>query len=1254
MTAEPASLDELERDAITELANIGVSRAAASLRKMVGHQVLLSVPSVDILTRRAAAALISERESDELVAVQQAFAGSFSGRAMLIFPQSNSLHLLRAIIGDDEMCPDEAAEMETEALAETGNVILNGCLGTIANMLRQSLTMSLPEVVRGSSTLLFQPSRTTEDEGLVLFLYINFSVRERDIRGYIAMLMDLPALDAMRGLVAEFISRYVPSENVTAEIAASSLEEVRELAGPLFSFMERAGVAMAVTDPRLANNPFIFVNEAFTGLTGYKADEISGRGWSTLQGPESEASAAGLLETAIREGREIEIEILNHRKDGIVFRNRTFVSPIPNRSGQSFYMVSKHENVLGANRDELHFENRRKRREEVADRLRRSLSLAGGSAAWEWHVQQGRVVGDARFADLYGLKPEDASEGISGETFFSIVHPDDRTRVRLAIDGMLRGAEIFSKEYRIVAPNGSMRWVHARGYRRLDEPDHPVFLGVLVDVTDQKRIEEELRIAQTAGGIGTFEHIDGFATATVSSQFCRLLGLHEARSLPVRTINALVDPGDPPLIDLTSRRQSSPPHAELRVKRADTGEVRWLARRGEHLHDAETAGVRFSGVIYDITHSKNSEQLLRVLNEDLESRVRERTRERDGIWQLSHDLFGIADKAGRWLNVNPAWTRILGWAPGDIVGKTSAWSEHPSEKGEFKRALIATGRSEANAVVRRFRHRDGTYRSISWTIVANGNRIYATGRDVSAQIAQAAALEQSQARIRSVFETSYQYQALLTPAGVLLEANQTSLEGIRVTLRDVVGKPYWETPWFSGTPDVATRVKEAIPLIAAGQTLRQEIVLQLPGGRRTFDLSLRPLMSEEGAVIGIVSEAIDLTERREAEEQLRQAQKMQALGELTGGIAHDFNNMLAVMIAGLTLAERKLAKGEDARTYMQGALEGAHRAASLTNRLLVFSRQLPLTLVPLDANQLVVSMSEMLKRALGETISLKTVLADGLGKTNTDSGQLESALLNLAINARDAMPDGGELVIETSNVELGARDVRKHRDLEPGQFVRILVSDTGTGMPTDVMDRAFDPFFTTKDVGKGTGLGLSQVYGFVKQSKGHLDVQSQPGRGTAVTIYLPRFHGAAEINGTGQSRHVTPIGSSSEIILVVEDEARMRDMSVAALRELGFTVLQAESGAGALEILKNRPDVTLLFTDVVMPDMNGKRLAEEAVQVRPYLKVLFTSGYTPTTNGIQAWGNGEHFIGKPFTLDQLCEKVRHALSSAQNSRSPKG
>ena len=287
MNPKETTLTELERDAVTELANIGVSRAAASLRKMVGHQVLLSVPSVDILSRKAAGALINERENSSLVAVQQAFSGPFAGRALLIFPEANSLQLIRAVIGDDDMPANEIAQLEEEALAETGNVILNGCLGTIANMLRQSLTMSLPTVLRGSGGQLFQP-KDADAEGLVLFLYINFSVRDRDIRGYIAMLMDLPALAAMRVLIGEFIGRYVPPTGTVAVDASASLEELRFLAGPLFASIEHSGVPVAVTDPRLPGNPFVFANAAFTRLTGYELGEIVGQAWRTLQGSESD------------------------------------------------------------------------------------------------------------------------------------------------------------------------------------------------------------------------------------------------------------------------------------------------------------------------------------------------------------------------------------------------------------------------------------------------------------------------------------------------------------------------------------------------------------------------------------------------------------------------------------------------------------------------------------------------------------------------------------------------------------------------------------------------------------------------------------------------------------------------------------------------------------------------------------------------------------------------------------------------------
>jgi PAS domain S-box-containing protein len=386
--------------------------------------------------------------------------------------------------------------------------------------------------------------------------------------------------------------------------------------------------------------------------------------------------------------------------------------------------------------------------------------------------------------------------------------------------------------------------------------------------------------------------------------------------------------------------------------------------------------------------------------------------------------------------------------------------------------------------------------------------------------------------------------------------------------------------------------------------------------------------------------------RRKAEELLRQSQKMDAIGQLTGGVAHDFNNMLAVIISGTNLIERRLAKGEDVKRLLDGISDAAYRAAELTRRLLAFSRQLPLAPKVIDANQMVKSISGLLRQTLGEATVLETVLAGGLWKTHADAGQLENAILNLAINARDAMPDGGKVTIETLNCYLDDDYVGNYPDLVAGQYVMIAVSDEGTGMSLETMDRAIDPFFTTKAVGKGTGLGLSQVYGFVKQSKGHLKLYSEIGHGTAVKIYLPRYYGTEQVADVrAVIRQPERRGMRSEVILVVEDEDRIREVTTEALRELGYTVLNAASAKQALQILESRPEIGLLFTDIVMPDMNGRRLAEAAVKLRPALKVLYTTGYTRNAvvhNGVL--DPNVDFIAKPFTVDQLGQKIREVLS----------
>ncbi|WP_137930563.1 CHASE3 domain-containing protein [Mesorhizobium comanense] len=389
----------------------------------------------------------------------------------------------------------------------------------------------------------------------------------------------------------------------------------------------------------------------------------------------------------------------------------------------------------------------------------------------------------------------------------------------------------------------------------------------------------------------------------------------------------------------------------------------------------------------------------------------------------------------------------------------------------------------------------------------------------------------------------------------------------------------------------------------------------------------------------------EIQTREKAESQIRQMHKMEAVGQLTGGIAHDFNNMLAVILSAMNLAQRKLKRGEhDIEKFVEAATDAATRAANLTSRLLAFSRLQPLAPQVVDANRLVTGMSDLLRRALGEGIRIETVLAGGLWKIHADSSQIENAILNLAVNARDAMDNEGKLTLETANSHLDDAYAATHAEVTSGQYVMIAVTDTGAGMAPEVIAKAFEPFFTTKPVNKGTGLGLSQVFGFVKQSGGHVKIYSEPGEGTTIKIYLPRFFGPEEpavAVGHGKSA-----AKATETILVVEDDARVRAATTDAMRELGYTVIHAASGEEALQKLAATSDVALLFTDIVMPVMNGRKLAEQAVARQPGLKVVFTTGFTRNAvvhNGVL--DHDVHFLAKPFTIEQLAAKLRDVLDA---------
>jgi PAS domain S-box-containing protein len=413
---------------------------------------------------------------------------------------------------------------------------------------------------------------------------------------------------------------------------------------------------------------------------------------------------------------------------------------------------------------------------------------------------------------------------------------------------------------------------------------------------------------------------------------------------------------------------------------------------------------------------------------------------------------------------------------------------------------------------------------------------------------------------------------------------------------------------------------------------------------RLFQERLRAQEQLESLNAGLEQRIMqEIAERTKAEDALRQAQKMEAVGQLTGGIAHDFNNLLTIIVGGLDTIRR--AKPEDHARIKRSAdmaLQGAQRAASLTGRLLAFSRRQPLAPRPLDLNGLVRDMTELLHRTLGEQVELEGVLAPRLWTIEADANQLESAIINLAVNARDAMPEGGKLTIETANTYLDDRYVETQAEVLPGQYVVIGVSDTGTGIPKDVLSRVFEPFYTTKEVGRGTGLGLSMVYGFVKQSGGHVTLYSEEGEGTTVKLYFPRHRGDGPIEDKAEPE--APGASEGEVILVVEDNEDVRAYSVMILGEMGYRVLEADAADAAIAIIESDQRIDLLFTDVVLPGRSGKVLVDEAHRIRPSLKVLFTTGYS--RNAIVHHGRvdpGVELLSKPFTFEQLAARVRDLL-----------
>ncbi|WGG51853.1 PAS domain-containing sensor histidine kinase [Rugamonas sp. DEMB1] len=635
--------------------------------------------------------------------------------------------------------------------------------------------------------------------------------------------------------------------------------------------------------------------------------------------------------------------------------------------------------------------------------------------------------------------------------------------------------------------------------------------------------EERLRMAQQAGGVGSFEWFPDSGKLLVSATYRRLWGLADEQEVTAELLLGLVDERDRGQVGQYKLERVDNPleYAEYRVRRADDGALRWLARQGEVLPGATPGSRRYVGVCFDVTERKQMEQALRASEDRLAA-----------IFGQAAVGMAELDLDGNYRRVNEALCRMLGRGAEQLLALNMDDLIHPDERAG-NRVLLArlVERGEPFTLEKRYRRPDQSWVWISSSISR---------------------------------------------------------------LDDEQGRP--------------------LALIAVKTDISE---------RRRIEQAWRELSGTLELRV-----AREVAERNKAEELLRQAQKMEAVGQLTGGVAHDFNNVLQIIYGNLQLLQQDGADPRSAQR-LETAIGAVERGAKLSSQLLAFARRQPLRPQVVDLGRLAVDMEGLLRRALGEAVALEWRLAPGLWNTLVDPGQMESVILNLAINARDAMGGSGRLRVRLANVELDASFVGQLPELPPGQYVRLTVSDTGCGMSAEVMRRAFEPFFTTKPLGEGSGLGLSMAYGFVKQSHGHIKLDSRPGRGSRVRIYLPRSEQAAPRLAAAAAE---PVAGGSETVLVVEDDAALRATVVDMLVALGYRVLQAGSGDQAWLLLQAGARVELLFTDVVMPGaLRSPELARLARSVLPDIAVLFTSGYPQ--GGIVHGGRldaGLELLSKPY------------------------
>ncbi len=851
------------------------------------------------------------------------------------------------------------------------------------------------------------------------------------------------------------------------------------------------------------------------------------------------------------------------------------------------------------------------------------------------------------------------------------------------------------------------RWFEVQALR-VGDPDERRIGILFADVSDQRRSEhaareseERLQQALSAGhGIGTWDWNVATDLVRADERFARLYGVdpdQAAHGAPIAAFFGRMHPDDRlPAEARIEQAVSSGGEfvAEYRLIQ-DDGSIRWVAAQGRCRLDAHGRPLRFPGVSFDITDQKRAAMRQSTLLE-LGDRLRDLTDIGEISYVASEILgralgvsragYGVIDTEAETITIDRDWN-----APGvtSIAGVLQF-----REYGSYIEDLKA-GRTVQIADVARDPRTRGTADALRGIAAASfvNMPLLEQGRIVALVFVnnaeprpydddELALIREFASRVRAATERVRADEARRQSEEQFHVFAQAVPNQIWAAHAD--GRLYWFndqvytytgldhaglaglTTWTDVVhpDDAAEAGRRWAQAVATGEVYGTEFrIRRADGAYRWFLVRAEPVRTG-GVIVRWVGTNTDIDDQRRfadtleeqvaartrelmvAEEALRQSQKMEAVGQLTGGIAHDFNNLLTGIIGSLELLGIRIAQGRlaDVERYSLAAQGAAKRAASLTHRLLAFSRRQTLDPKPTDMNRLIAGMEDLIRRTIGPGIELETVAAGGLWSTLVDPNQLENALLNLCINARDAMPDGGRLTIESANRWLDARAARD-RDLDPGQYVSLCVSDTGTGMTPEVIAKAFDPFFTTKPLGVGTGLGLSMIYGFTRQSGGQVRIYSEPGEGTMVCLYLPRHRGKAEGVEAMPDLADAPRTGEGETVLVVDDEPTVRMLVVEVLEELGYLAIEAADGAAGLKILQSAIPIDLLVTDVGLPGgMNGRQMADAARLVRPGLKTLFITGYAE--NAVVGNGHldaGMHVMTKPFAMEALAARIRELI-----------